>query len=248
MDFNQNLYQLRKKNGLSQEDLALKLDVARQTISKWELGETVPDMDKLILLSEIFEVSMDELVGNQRTQPKSMIYKKFHYEYISKKKVFGLPLVHIHLGTGLNRAKGIIAVGNVATGIISVGLVSLGFLSFGPLAIGLLCLASIAVGIFSFGAVAFGLLAVGGIAIGVLSIGGIAVGFYSIGGISIAKNIAYGGIAYGKIAIGDKTYGTHTFQMKNGKALFSKVSLQECINIVYPKIWTWIANLFCSLI
>ena len=55
---------LRKKHGLSQEDLADKLFVSRQAISKWERGEALPDTDNLISISKHFSVSLDELVGN----------------------------------------------------------------------------------------------------------------------------------------------------------------------------------------
>ena len=62
MKFNEKLIKMRKEKGLSQEALGEKLDVARQTISKWELGETTPEMDKLVKLSELFEISLDELI------------------------------------------------------------------------------------------------------------------------------------------------------------------------------------------
>ena len=48
MEFGNRLYELRKQKGLSQEELANRLDVTRQTISKWELGDSTPDMDKLV--------------------------------------------------------------------------------------------------------------------------------------------------------------------------------------------------------
>ena len=60
---NENLKQLRKSKGLSQEELAIRLNVVRQTISKWEKGLSVPDADMLIKISEIFEVSVSELLG-----------------------------------------------------------------------------------------------------------------------------------------------------------------------------------------
>ena len=60
---NENLKQLRKSKGLSQEELAIRLNVVRQTISKWEKGISVPDADMLIKISEIFEVSVSELLG-----------------------------------------------------------------------------------------------------------------------------------------------------------------------------------------
>ena len=46
MEFGNRLYELRKQKGLSQEELANRLDVTRQTVSKWELGDSTPDMDK----------------------------------------------------------------------------------------------------------------------------------------------------------------------------------------------------------
>lgn len=64
MKLNENIYNLRKEKGLSQEVLAEEVDVSRQTISNWELGETTPNPDQLISLSKLFNVSIDELVGN----------------------------------------------------------------------------------------------------------------------------------------------------------------------------------------
>lgn len=62
MDFNQKLQKLRKDQNLSQEQLAEKLLVSRQAISKWESGTTLPDLNNLIRLSELFDVSLDYLV------------------------------------------------------------------------------------------------------------------------------------------------------------------------------------------
>ena len=64
MEIGKKIMNLRKKNGLSQEDLAEKVGVARQTISKWELGETSPDLKQSKELSKIFNVSLDELTDN----------------------------------------------------------------------------------------------------------------------------------------------------------------------------------------
>jgi len=62
MEFNNKLYQLRKQKGLSQEELANRLNVSRQTVSKWEVGDSTPDMEKLVTISDLFEISLDELV------------------------------------------------------------------------------------------------------------------------------------------------------------------------------------------
>lgn len=67
MKFNEKIVILRKNKNLSQEDLGNELGVARQTISKWELGETTPEMDKLIKMSEIFEITLDDLIKD--TEP-----------------------------------------------------------------------------------------------------------------------------------------------------------------------------------
>ena len=58
------LYELRKASGLSQDELAFKLEVSRQAVSKWERGEALPDAENLIKLSKLYQVSLDEIVGN----------------------------------------------------------------------------------------------------------------------------------------------------------------------------------------
>jgi transcriptional regulator with XRE-family HTH domain len=63
MKFNEKLIELRKKEGLSQEELGYKLNVTRQTISKWELGQTTPEMEKLSEIGNIFGISVDNLIN-----------------------------------------------------------------------------------------------------------------------------------------------------------------------------------------
>ena len=63
----EKIYTLRRKSGLSQEQLAEKIGVSRQSISKWEGGLSTPELDKLRALSEFFHVSIDELTGEQGT-------------------------------------------------------------------------------------------------------------------------------------------------------------------------------------
>ena len=60
--FHSNLTELRKLHHLSQEDLAEKVGVSRQTLSKWETGESLPDIEKCKLLAEWFGVTLDDLV------------------------------------------------------------------------------------------------------------------------------------------------------------------------------------------
>ena len=68
MKFNEKMIMLRKQHNLSQEKVAEKLKVARQTVSKWELGETTPEMDKLIMISELYNITLDELVKEEKQE------------------------------------------------------------------------------------------------------------------------------------------------------------------------------------
>ncbi len=62
--FSENLKNLRKEKGLTQEELAERLHIVRQTVSKWEKGLSVPDADLLIRIAEIFETSVSTLLGD----------------------------------------------------------------------------------------------------------------------------------------------------------------------------------------
>ena len=62
MKFHEKLLELRRRRGLSQEELGMELQVSRQTISKWETSQSYPDFERLVLLSDFFALSLDELV------------------------------------------------------------------------------------------------------------------------------------------------------------------------------------------
>ncbi len=62
MNLHEKIYCCRKKIGLSQEELSEKIGVSRQAISKWELGESVPELGKIVLLAEVFQVTTDYLL------------------------------------------------------------------------------------------------------------------------------------------------------------------------------------------
>ena len=64
MNLGDKILQLRQKNGLSQEQLGENVDVTRQTISNWELGETTPNPEQLKKMSKAFNVSIDEILDN----------------------------------------------------------------------------------------------------------------------------------------------------------------------------------------
>ena len=67
MALSDKLYSLRKKSGLSQEQLAEQLNVSRQAISKWESGHSTPESEKLLIISEYFNVSIDYLMKEDTT-------------------------------------------------------------------------------------------------------------------------------------------------------------------------------------
>ena len=71
MNIGEKIYNLRKKKNLSQEDLASILSVSRQTISKWETGESNPDIDKIVPLCNFFEISTDEFLKG-----KDIVYER----------------------------------------------------------------------------------------------------------------------------------------------------------------------------
>ena len=65
---NENIKIIRKSKGLSQEELAVRLNVVRQTISKWESAQSYPDFQRLVLLSDYFGLTLDELVRDLDVQ------------------------------------------------------------------------------------------------------------------------------------------------------------------------------------
>lgn len=87
MDFNNRLYQLRKQKGFSQEELANRLNVSRQTVSKWEVGDSTPDMEKLVAMSDLFDVSLDKLVLGKEEASVTPITQKSEITQILSEKV-----------------------------------------------------------------------------------------------------------------------------------------------------------------
>ena len=70
MSIAEKLFELRKKAGYSQEELAEKIFVSRQAVSKWERGEALPDTENLVALSKLYGISLDELFGTPLKQPE----------------------------------------------------------------------------------------------------------------------------------------------------------------------------------
>ncbi|MNV36505.1 HTH-type transcriptional regulator Xre [compost metagenome] len=272
MEFAEKLQSYRKQRGMSQENLAEVVGVSRQAVSKWESGQSYPEMDKMIVLSDLFGVSVDHLVkgapgssggdgieqgiehGVKHTiehtpGPSAMDLKSlFHYEYKSKRTCYGIPLVHIHFGRGPFVAKGIVAIGNIAVGALSIGIIALGGLCLGALTLGLISFAGLALGLLlAVGGVAFGGLSIGGLALGIVAIGGFAAGLFSFGGFAVASHIAIGGYASGHIAIGDTAKGAYTLAIQDND--FSSIKaeqVRQLINQEYPNLWKPFADRIVS--
>ena len=96
MNLGKKIAELRKKNNLSQEELSEKVGVARQTISKWEIGDTTPDINQVKIISKIFNISIDELVDNDINNvivEKVSNTEKLAGITIKILKVFGIMLI-----------------------------------------------------------------------------------------------------------------------------------------------------------
>lgn len=76
MKFNENLKFLRKKEGLTQEELAEKLNVSRQSVTKWESGNAIPDIEKIKEIAYIFSISVDSLIGDIENKTPNKLKKR----------------------------------------------------------------------------------------------------------------------------------------------------------------------------
>ncbi|WP_440896765.1 helix-turn-helix domain-containing protein [Amphibacillus sp. Q70] len=84
-NFSERIYQLRKELGVTQEEIATKLKVSRQTISNWESGAAQPTIDKAIELANLYDVSMDELIGidKKKTKEPSAVLLSLMHQQVS---------------------------------------------------------------------------------------------------------------------------------------------------------------------
>lgn len=96
------LYELRKKFGFSQEELAEKIGVSRQAISKWERSEASPDTDNLIMLSKIYGITIDELINGPSDQSEESPKKNEAKEDNSEDSNGEKKNTHIHFDNGIH--------------------------------------------------------------------------------------------------------------------------------------------------
>lgn len=255
MRFAENLMALRKQRGWSQEELGGRIGVTRQTVSKWEVGQSTPELEKLVELSRLFGISIDRLVGLKELEERGGPWEEpkktaearpwgVFYEYVSSAEVFGLPLVHIRWGMGPQVAKGVVAIGNCAVGVVAVGSCSLGLISLGGASLGLLlALGGASLGLVAAGGLAVGGFAVGGCAVGQwLAIGGGALSNYlAVGGGAWSQGLAVGGSAYGHVAVGiNEAEGVFSFLRGQGTAVEQVWSV---VKEEFPHMWGWVKGL-----
>lgn len=265
MEFSEKLITLRRREGMSQEQLADRLGVTRQSVSKWESSAAMPELVKLIALSELFGVSVDYLVKDRveeaepdtpdspfSAQQAARLEQKVDdltrsingnvYRYDSKTRVFGMPLVSVRVGF-LRRhrmaredvARGVIAIGNAAIGVVSLGIVSIGLLSLGCLSVGLLAL----------GIVALGPLATGVAALGYMAFGVSAVGFYAGGVCAAGSKIAVGvAAAAGSTAVGCDAEGPHVLLWGRG---LSRGEVEAFLLTHHPDLWRPLLRILSSI-
>lgn len=212
-------------------------------------------MEKLIQLSRLFKTSIDKLVGNDYLEPRQEALKqaenveihlhRWHYEYKSQRTFFGIPLIHVNIGHGLYKAKGIVAIGMVARGVLSVGGLSMGIISLGGISFGLLSIGGISLALLmAIGGFSLGTIAMGGLALGIFALGGAAFGVYSVGGAALALKIAAGGYACAPVAIGDSVSGQYIFDINY--QLHSD-EIRNAILYKFPKTWNFIVELFSMI-
>ena len=98
MELSEKILQCRKALGLSQEQLAEQIGVSRQSISKWETGQSAPELDKLVALSRVFGISTDELLGNDRPAVPTSIPANDYVQANLTRRIFTLGWITVLVG------------------------------------------------------------------------------------------------------------------------------------------------------
>ena len=97
MSIGNKIYEMRIAKKLSQSDLADLLDVSRQSVSKWETDAAVPDLDKLVKLCDVFEITLDELIGRNVKETSPSVTEENKIQPFGARKIFGYILFGIAL-------------------------------------------------------------------------------------------------------------------------------------------------------
>ncbi len=230
MKFCDKLISLRREKGYSQEQLAMMLGVSRQSVSKWKAGASMPELSKILQLSELFHVSTDYLLKdsieeqqesysattddlNEITEAQMRILDKLErleenernavkeYEYISERTLFGLPLVHIHFKWSKQP---------VVSSFVRASCVRMPgcYADFKTKAKGIVAIGNNATGLLGIGFLAKGVISLGLFSIGLFSLGIISLGLLTLGIIALGA-LAAGVVSIGYIAIGVSAIGIY---------------------------------------
>lgn len=217
----------------------------------------MPELGKLIALSELFGVSVDYLVKDHLEQPEeagerygaepsaqvdtARLEQKVDdltryvrgrvFAYDSKTRIFGLPLVSVRLGgvRGHQMAWEHVAKGVIAIGNAAAGVVAVGLVSVGAVSLGVVALGLLALGICAMGLAAFGV-----VALGVTALGVCAMGKYAAGVAAVGREIAVGVAANAETAVGQEAAGTHTLLWGSG---LTRAQVEVFLLEHHPDLW-----------
>lgn len=229
MTLGEKIYRLRTEQGMSQEIFGETLGVSRQSVSKWETDQSVPELDKIVAISEMFAVSTDYLLkddaARQYAQPgvtdgnltdgersagentygaygrgSRVVVQRSSFHYEYKSNKTFLGLPLVHINIGFRPVR--------AKGVIAIGNAAQGIIAIGIAGIGVITLAPAGIGLLlAIGVCALGGVAFGSIAVGVIAGGAVSVGVFSMGALAVGQ-FSFGALAVGQqIAIGDSAHG-----------------------------------------
>ncbi len=233
MTLGEKIYSLRVKNGLSQEAFGEKLGVSRQSVSKWETDQSVPELDKIVMISELFTVTTDYLLKESAAEPASGQWKGTTAAGGPGQwtKASGAEQASDVWGESSDteqdayecRGRAVVKRGfsyeykskrswrgmplvhvNIGFGRSAKGVIAIGLAAKGIVAIGLAGLGVITLAPVGIGLLlSAGIVAIGGIALGDFAIGVVAMGAFCVGIFSMGA-LAVGQFSFGAIAIGQQ--------------------------------------------
>ncbi len=233
MTLGEKIYSLRVKNGLSQEAFGEKLGVSRQSVSKWETDQSVPELDKIVMISELFTVTTDYLLKESVAEPAFGQWKGTTAAegFGQWTKASGAEQASDVWGESSDteqdayecRGRAVVKRGfsyeykskrswrgmplvhvNIGFGRSAKGVIAIGLAAKGIVAIGLAGLGVITLAPVGIGLLlSAGVFAIGGIALGDFAIGVVAIGAFCVGLFSMGA-LAVGQFSFGAIAIGQQ--------------------------------------------
>lgn len=252
MTLGEKIYRLRTEQGFSQETFGEKLGVSRQSVSKWETDQSVPELDKIVAISELFRVSTDYLLKETEeasemsddaqsiTENARNTTENVHGTEKEGIRQDGFIRVEYRPGQRYHyEYKSRKMIGNLplvhinlgmgrrAKGVIAIGMVAQGWFALGLASMGGFSIGIVSLGLLSLATFAFGLIALGSFAVGVISMGAVAIGIFSMGALTIGQ-FAFGASAHGaQVAIGDMASGKVALGYSHAAGTYTQVSNRQ---------------------